>query len=150
MPSSVKSDIAYLLDTNVVRELRLNGQRNVQAWRRTIDDAELRISVMTLHEIRRGWETMKRRDPGRATVGLEKLAALEDAYKDRIIPVDAAIAAEWARLVGEKDKHRDDMALAATCRVRDLVLATRNIADFKGRGVRVLDPFKVRPEIRMI
>ena len=150
MPSSVKPDIAYLLDTNVVRELDPNGHRNVRAWKRTIDDTAFWISVMTLHEIRRGWEVMKRRDPGRAAVGLAKLGALEDAYEGRIIPVDAAIAAEWARLVGEKDKHRDDMALAATCRVRGLVLVTRNIADFKGRRVRVLDPFKVRPEIIMI
>jgi predicted nucleic acid-binding protein len=126
----------YLLDTNVLRVLGPNGHRNVLIWRRTVDDAAFRIRVMTLHEMRRGWEVKKRVDPGRAADGLAKVAALE-----------AVIVAEWARLVGEKDKHRDDMALAATCRVRGFVLVTRNIADFRGRGVRVLDPFKARPGI---
>lgn len=64
------------------------------------------------------------------------------AYRDRIIPIDREIAAEWGRLVGAKAKHNDDMALAATARVRKLILVTRNIADFQGRNVEVLDPFK--------
>jgi hypothetical protein len=51
------------------------------------------------------------------------------------------------RLLGEKDKHRDDMALAATARVHGFVLVTRNVADFAGRGVRVLDAFKACPSI---
>lgn len=88
-----------------------------------------------------------RLDPARAEVELTKLAAFEHAYKDRTVPVDGPIVAEWARLVGEKDKHQNDMALAATCRVRGFVLVTRNVADFAGRGVRVLDPFKTRPLI---
>lgn len=60
------------------------------------------------------------------------------------------IVAELARLVGQKDKHRDDMALAATARVRGLVLVTRNVADFKGRDVRILDPFQAKPEIVLV
>jgi predicted nucleic acid-binding protein len=58
----------------------------------------------------------------------------------------------WLRTVdvGEKDKHRDDMALAATARVQDLVLVTRNVADFRGRNARVLDPFKANPTIMEI
>jgi predicted nucleic acid-binding protein len=102
---------------------------------------------MTLLEMRRGWEAKRKLDPVRAAEGLARLVAIEATFKDRIIPIDAPIAAEWARLVGEKDKHRDDMALAATARVRGLVLVTRNGADFRGRNVRVLDPFKARPEI---
>jgi predicted nucleic acid-binding protein len=56
----------------------------------------------------------------------------------------------WRGLLGEKDKHRDDMALAATCRILDLVLVTRNVGDFVGRRVRVLDPFQARPEIVLV
>lgn len=91
-------------------------------------------------EMRRGWEARKKQDAAQAAEGLARLVALEAAFNNRIIPIDAPIAAEWARLVGQKDKHRDDMALAATARVRGLVLVTRNVADFKGRDVRVLIP----------
>ena len=140
----------YLLDTNVLREFGPQGHRNVRTWLGTIDDAALRASVMTLLEMRRGWEAKKKHNPAYAAEGLEKLVAFEAAFKDRIIPIDAPIVAEWARLVGQKDKHRDDMALAATARMRSLVLVTRNLADFSGRGVRVLDPFKAKPEVLLI
>jgi predicted nucleic acid-binding protein len=102
----------------------------------------LRVSVMTLLEMRRGWEAKEKQNPARAAECLASLVAVEAVFKDQIIPFDAPIAAEWARLVGKKDQHRDDMALAAIARVRGLVLVTRNLADFRGRGVRLLDPFK--------
>ncbi len=140
---------AYLLDANVLREFGPKGHRNVRAWLRTVDDAALRVSVMTLLEMRRGWEAKKKQDPARAAEGLARLVAFERAFNDRIIPIDAPIAAEWARLVGERDRHRDDMALAATARVRGLVLVTRNLADFSGRDVRLLDPFKAKPKVVM-
>ena len=140
----------YLLDANVLREFRPRGHRNVRNWLATVDDAALRVSVMTLLEMRRGWEAKKKHDRTHAAEGLERLVAFETAFKDRIIPIDARIAAEWARLVGQKDKHRDDMALAATARVRSFVLVTRNLADFRGRGVRVLDPFKAKLEVLLI
>ena len=91
----------YLLDTNVLRELRPGGHLNVLSWSKTVDDLGFRISVITLHETRRGWEVKRRLDPVRAADGLAKVALLERIYRDRIIPVDAPIAAEWARLLGE-------------------------------------------------
>ena len=96
----------YLLDTNVLREFTPNGHRNVRAWLGTVDDSALRISVMTLLEMRRGWEAMKSHDPRRAAEGLKRLLVFEAGFVHRIIPIDAPIVAEWARLVGEKDKHR--------------------------------------------
>jgi predicted nucleic acid-binding protein len=112
-----------------------------------VDDSDLRISAITLLELRRGWELKAQRDRSarRRAEARQKLAgldALEWAYRHRLIPVDAAVVREWARLLGAKDKNRDDMALAATARVRGFVLVTRNVGDFRGRGVRVLDPFK--------
>ena len=140
----------YLLDTNVLRAFGPKGHRNVRAWLGMVDDAALRVSVMSLLEMRRGWEAKKKQDPARAAEGLAGLVAFEAVFKDRTVSIDAPIAAEWARLVGQKDKHRDDMALAATARVRGFVLVTRNLADFKGREVRLLDPFKARPEILVV
>jgi predicted nucleic acid-binding protein len=137
----------YLLDANVLREFGPKGHRHVRTWRGTVDGAALRVSVMTLLEMRRCWEAKRKHDPTRAVEGLAPLVASEAAFKDRIVRIDAPIAAEWARLVGQKDKHRDDIALAATARVRGLVPVNRNVADFSGRDVRLLDPFRERPEV---
>ena len=140
----------YLLDENVIRELRTNGHANVLAWRKTVDQAQLRVSAMTYFEKRRGWELRRRRDPALAVKKLAELEAWADAYGPRMIPIDRAIAAEWARLVGMKDKDRLDRALVATARVHGLALVTRNIADMRGCEVRVLDPFRRAPKIEMV
>jgi predicted nucleic acid-binding protein len=132
---------AYLLDENVLRELRAGGDRNVRKWLGTVDDMDLRLSVATLFEKRRGAEMLARRDPERAQVLLDAIALLERAYADRIIPIDALVVNEWARMLGAKNKDRWDLALAATARVHGLVLVTRNTRDFMGRGVRLLNPF---------
>lgn len=58
------------------------------------------------------------------------------------MPIDAPVAAEWTRLLGGKSKDLWDLALAATARVHGFVLVTRNVKDFSGRGVRLLNPFK--------
>lgn len=140
----------YLLDANVIRELRPGGHKNVVAWHATVREEELFLSAITLYEIRRGFEALKARDPARSARGLAAIDVLTTDYADRVVPVDATIAAEWARLVGRKDKNRDDAALAATARVRGLVVVTRNLADFRGRDVRVLDPFKARPSVETV
>lgn len=137
----------YLLDENVLRELKHGGHRNVQQWITTIDDTDLRLSVATLFEKRRGAEALMKRDPERARRILDGIEALEKAFSDRIIPIDGPVVAEWTRLLGSKNKDRWDVALAATARVHGLVVVTRNVSDFTGRGVRILNPFKSPPEI---
>ncbi|TBC14827.1 type II toxin-antitoxin system VapC family toxin [Rhizobium ruizarguesonis] len=132
----------YLLDENVLRELSPRGNANVRKWIAGVDDAELRLSVAK----RRGAEMLKRRDPGRAAAIIRGIANLEKAFADRILPVDATVVEEWTRLLGAKNKDRWDLALAATARVHRLVLVTRNIKDFEGRGTRLLNPFTDPPE----
>ncbi|MEI1251122.1 type II toxin-antitoxin system VapC family toxin [Rhizobium aouanii] len=136
----------YLLDENVLREFSPRGHANVRKWIASVDDTELRLSVATLFEKRRGAEMLKRRDPGRAAAIIRGIATLEKAFADRILPVDATIVEEWTRLLGAKNKDRWDLALAATARVHRLVLVTRNIKDFEGRGARLLNPFTDPPE----
>ena len=133
----------YLLDTNVLREMHPGGHKNVRLWLSTVDDSDLCISALTIKEIQEGVARAHARRPTQKTLDAQhRLNALAQAYRDRIIPIDREIAVEWGRLVGAKAKHNDDMALAATARVRQFVLVTRNIADFRGRDVEVLDPFK--------
>ncbi|CAN7219368.1 type II toxin-antitoxin system VapC family toxin [Rhizobium leguminosarum] len=134
----------YLLDENVLREFSPRGNANVRKWIAGVDDAELRLSVATLFEKRRGAEMLKRRDPERAAAIIRGIANLEKAFADRILPVDATVVEEWTRLLGAKNKDRWDLALAATARVHRLVLVTRNIKDFEGRGTRL--PFTDPPE----
>lgn len=139
----------YLVDENVLKEFRPKGNAKVRAWLATVDDSDLRLSAMTLFEKRRGWEA-RLKDPKTAEAarqGLAQIEAVEKAFEDRIIPLDKAVVAEWARLLGAKQKNQRDMAIAATARVHDLVVVTRNVKDFAGRGVRVLDPFKSPPKI---
>ncbi|RXT28685.1 twitching motility protein PilT [Rhizobium leguminosarum] len=136
----------YLLDENVLREFSPRGNANVRKWIAGVDDAELRLSVATLFEKRRGAEMLKRRDPERAAAIIRGIANLEKAFADRILPVDATVVEEWTRLLGAKNKDRWDLALAATARVHRLVLVTRNIKDFEGRGARLLNPFTDPPE----
>lgn len=135
----------YLLDENVLRELRPEGNANVRRWFAGVLPADLRLSAMTLFEKRRGWERHKKANPERALAGLAAIDALEAAYAGRIVAIDEAVAAEWARLLGVKDKNQRDMALAATARIHGFVLVTRNIDDFRNRDVDVLNPFRDPP-----
>lgn len=140
----------YLLDENVLRELHPRGNQNVRRWAATVDDDDLRLSAATLFEKRRGAEALKRRDADRAAKLLAGIEGLEKAFADRIIPIDTRIVAEWARLLGDRNKNQWDMALAATARVHGFVLVTRNVSDFAGRRVRLLNPFTNPPsEVNM-
>jgi len=140
----------YLLDENVLREMHPKGNAQVRAWAATVSDGDLRISVITFLEKRTGAERLKKRDPKRAAELLEAIAAAEALYGGRIVPIDAPVVAEWARLLGAKEKNQRDRALAATARVHGFVLVTRNLEDVRGCGVRVLDPFKAKPAIEEV
>ena len=139
--------MTYLLDTNVLRECHSGGHRNVRAWLKSVDDTQIFVSALSIREIRLGIEKKRKRAPKAAAELDEKLNALLDDYGDRILPVDKHVAQEWARMIADKDKHRDDLAHAATAKLHGLILVTRNVRDFEGRGVALLNPFKRPPAI---
>jgi hypothetical protein len=140
----------YLLDENVLRELHPKGHARVLAWYATVSTDDLRISAMTFFEERRGAERLSRTDPKRAAVILKGIQVLEAAYGSRIVPIDGPVAAEWARLLGAKDKNQRDRGLAATARVHGFVLVTRNVDDIRGCDVDVLDPFAAHPQVQRV
>ncbi|MEM1117421.1 MAG: type II toxin-antitoxin system VapC family toxin [Bacteroidota bacterium] len=144
--------VVYLLDTNVFREIQKGeaGHVNVRRWLAGVDDIDLRMSVMTIREVRRGIARLAKRKPTAAVEIERRFEELLAAYVGRVAEVDDEIAKEWGRLEGERDKHRVDLAFVATARIRGLVLATRNVRDVRGRGVRVLDPFKRSPKVEMV
>jgi toxin FitB len=135
--------LSYLLDTNVISELR-KGERadaKVIAWFAGVAEEEIFLSVLTIGEIRRGIESVRRRDPDSAAALDRWLNLLGEAHGDRVVPVDRAIAEEWGRMNVPDPLPVVDGLLAATARVLGLTLVTCNAADVKGTGVELLDPF---------
>jgi toxin FitB len=135
--------LSYLLDTNVISELR-KGERadaNVRAWFSELTDEEIFLSVLTIGEVRRGVENVRRRDPKAAAALDSWLARLGEAHRERILPVDRAIAEEWGRMNVPDPLPVVDGLLAATAKVIGLTFATRNVADVEGSGVELLNPF---------
>lgn len=135
--------MSYLLDTNVISELR-KGERadtNVKKWFGGLEAGEIYLSVLTIGEIRRGVESIRRRDPDSAAALDSWLARLDETHGDRILPVDRAIAEEWGRMNVPDPLPVVDGMLAATAKVAGLTFATRNVADVKGTGVKLVDPF---------
>jgi toxin FitB len=135
--------LSYLLDTNVISELR-KGERanaNVSSWFSGLADEEIYLSILTIGEIRRGVESVRRRDPDSDASLDSWLARLSEAHRDRILPVDRAIADEWGRMNVPDPLPVVDGLLAATAKVTGLTLVTRNVADVARTGVELLDPF---------
>lgn len=135
--------MSYLLDTNVISELR-KGERaepSVSSWFDGLADQEIYLSVLTIGEIRRGVESVRRRDPDSAAALDSWLSRLTEAHRDRILQVDRAIAEEWGRMNVPDPLPVVDGLLAATARVVGLTLVTRNVADVETTGVELLDPF---------
>jgi len=137
--------VTYLLDTNVVSELRKHSpDHNVLAWYEDVPGTQLFLSVLTLGEIRMGVERARGKDPAKAATLENWLTRLQTVYSDRIAYVDAAIADTWARLSVPDPLPVIDGLLAATASVRKWTLVTRNTADVERCDVRLLNPFQPR------
>lgn len=132
--------MSWLVDTNILSELRKGDRANdgVRAWFADAGEDELFTSVLVLGEVRRGIESIRRRDPT-AAIALEQwLARLATTFSDRVLPIDARVADRWG-VLNVPDPTVDGL-LAATALVHDLVLVTRNTRDVERTGVRLLDP----------
>lgn len=137
--------VTYLLDTNVVSELRkAEPNPNVLAWYDGVSSAELFLSVLTIGEIRIGIERLRRKDRAQAERLERWLRGLHTTYRDRIINVDAEITEEWGRLNVPDPLPVIDGLLAATAKLRGQTLVTRNTDDLARSGVPLLNPFDPR------
>ena len=135
--------MTFLIDTNVLAELRKGSRANagVRAWFSSIEPDAIRLSVVTIGEIRRGIESIRRRDPAAARSIETWLRALLAEHADSILRVDLEVAEEWGRLNVPDPMPVVDGLLAATARVHGLTLATRNVKDVLRAGVDVINPF---------
>lgn len=136
----------FLLDTNILSELR-KGERcdaAVAAWAGHQRHETHYLSALSLGEIRKGIELLRRKSP-RDAVALEVwLARLIDQYEGSILGITPETAETWGRLCARRPLPVVDSLLAATALEFGLTVATRNTADFKGTGVKTVNPFHFR------
>lgn len=135
--------LTYLLDTNVVSELR-KKERCDGAVRRWFDAQRaetLFISVLVVGEIREGIETIRRRDPAAAGALDQWLAGLTSGFRERILPIGLEVAEIWGRMCADRPLPVIDGLLAATARHYRLTLVTRNVEDIAHLDVLWLNPF---------
>ncbi len=133
--------MSWLLDTNIVSELRKGGRANpgVRAWFAEAAEESLFTSVLVVGELRRGIESIRRRDVPSALALDQWLAGITDGFADRILPVDRAVAEQWGSLNVPDPVPTVDGLLAATALVHRLTLVTRNTRDVARTGVLLLD-----------
>lgn len=134
--------MSFLLDTNVVSEIRKQTpDAGVASWFASVPADRLFLSVLAVGEIRHGIERLGRRDPAQAEIFERWLSQLVGGYGDRLIPVTERIAQAWGRLNYPDPVPVVDGLMAATALVHDWTLVTRNVADVRSTGVRLLNPF---------
>jgi predicted nucleic acid-binding protein len=139
----------YLIDTNVVIEVQKGDRANlgvVAFLKELVDSAEIVfLASITIGELRRGVELIRRRGDADKADRLEAwLESVVEQFRERILPLDADAAQIWGRLRVPDPRHALDKQIAAIALVNDLTLATRNVADFRGLGVRLSNPFVSR------
>ena len=134
----------YLLDTNVVSELRRpNPHRNVLNWVHGVPGDELFLSSVTIGEIQAGIEITREQDTAKAEELEDWLDRLLETFG--VLSVDAPAFREWARLMHRQSSTlMQDAMIAAVAIVNRLTVVTRNVRDFEQLGVPVLNPFATR------
>ncbi|HEB63315.1 MAG TPA: type II toxin-antitoxin system VapC family toxin [Gammaproteobacteria bacterium] len=137
----------YLLDTNVISELRKTtsgkADKNVVAWANSVSATRLFLSVITVLELETGILLVEQRDSAQGAVLRSWLdSRVLPAFFDRILVVDTAIAQRCAKLHVPNPRSDRDALISATAMIHDMTVVTRNIDDFVPTGVDILNPWQ--------
>jgi predicted nucleic acid-binding protein len=134
----------YLLDTNVVSELRRARPHGaLLAWLQDVQDQDLHLSAVTIGEIQSGIEITREQDQAKAAAIEAWLEQVVETYN--VLSMDTRTFRAWARLMHPRtDSLIEDAMIAATAAVHHLTVVTRNVRDFEGLGVLTLDPFAMK------
>lgn len=134
----------FLLDTNVLSEVRKQGSRcneGVRRWYQAADTETLYLSVLVLGEIRKGIERIRQRDADSANAIETWMRKVSGEFGDRVLPVTANITNEWGKLGVDQPVPVVDGLLGATALVHELIFVTRNTVHLSRTGVQLLNPF---------
>lgn len=133
----------YLLDTSVIAELRKGTRANprVRSWFAAVEPDAIVLSVLTIGEIRKGIENVRRRDQQAARALERWLRRVLAEHRDRILPISLEVAEEWGRMNVPNPIPVIDGLLAATAKIHELTLVTRNVKDVANTGVALVNPF---------
>lgn len=132
----------FLIDTNTFSDAH-KGVPEPRRWLASVDPATIYISVITIGEIERGIELIRTTRPSKARELETWLQNMREENGDRILPVTEQVALEWGRLSARRRRGEADGLIPATAKVHGLTVATRNVADFAGADVPVLDPWNL-------
>ncbi len=134
--------MSYLLDTNVISELRRpTPNSGVASWFKEATGEDLFLSVLVVGEIRQGIERLRVRDPEQARSYEQWLDSLQRDFRDRLLPVSVAVGDAWGRLNAPAPLPVVDSLLAATALVHGLIFVTRDTSKLEGAGVPLLNPW---------
>jgi hypothetical protein len=135
----------YILDTNVVSELRKGkkADRNVRVWAQTLPAASLYVSVVSILELEMGILLVERRDPKQGGI----LRAWMDghvlpSFSGRILAIDTVVAQRCAALHVPNPRSDRDALIAATALVHSMTVVSRNVTHFQPTGVAVVNPWQ--------
>jgi predicted nucleic acid-binding protein len=136
--------LSFLLDTNVVSELRKAlPDLAIARWRADAAGKKAHVSTLVIGEVRLGIEQLRRRgDDSQADLFEAWLTRLTDEFGDRVLPVSAAVADRWGRLSAGRPLPVVDALMGATAMEHDLIFVTRDVASLAGTGVRLLNPWQ--------
>ncbi|MEJ1339483.1 MAG: type II toxin-antitoxin system VapC family toxin [Candidatus Sedimenticola sp. (ex Thyasira tokunagai)] len=139
----------YLLDTNVISELRkaktTKADKNVVTWAESVSATRLFLSVITILELETGILLVERRDPRQGAMLRSWINThVLPAFSDRILVVDTAVAQRCGKLHVPDPRSDRDAIIAATAMVHDMTVVTRNVDDFISTSVDILNPWEFK------